>query len=71
MELEKTALPGVSVIVPRRFGDARGWFSETWNRARMAEAELACDFVQDNYSYSADAGTLRRLHYQAPPHAQT
>lgn len=71
VELEETALPGVSVIVPRRFGDARGWFSETWNRAQMAEAGLACDFVQDNHSYSADAGTLRGLHYQAPPHAQT
>ncbi|MBI1415662.1 MAG: dTDP-4-dehydrorhamnose 3,5-epimerase [Limimaricola sp.] len=70
MELEQTALPGVLILTPRRFGDARGWFSETWHRDRLAAAGLALDFVQDNHSFSADAGTLRGLHYQAPPHAQ-
>lgn len=71
MEIADTALPGVKRLVPRRFGDSRGFFSETWNAARMAEAELTFDWVQDNHSYSAEAGTVRGLHYQAPPMAQT
>lgn len=70
MQIEKTALSGVVVITPRRFGDARGWFSETWNAERMAEADLDLAFVQDNHSFSATKGTLRGLHYQRPPHAQ-
>lgn len=70
MQIEQTALPGVVVISPRRFGDARGWFSETWNADRMAGAGLDLHFVQDNHSFSATPGTLRGLHYQRPPHAQ-
>ena len=70
MKVETTALDGVVILTPRRFGDDRGWFSETWNATRMAEAGLAIDFVQDNHSMSAQVGTLRGLHYQAPPHAQ-
>lgn len=70
LDIQETSLPGVMLLVPRRFGDARGWFSETWNKARMAEAGLAHDWVQDNQSFSASAGTVRGLHYQAPPFAQ-
>lgn len=70
MQIEKTALPDILVLTPRRFVDARGFFAETWNRARMADAGLDFDFVQDNHSVSASAGTLRGLHFQAPPHAQ-
>ncbi len=71
MQIETTTLPGVLQITPRRFGDARGWFSETWNRAALAEAGLDWpDFVQDNHSYSQPRHTLRGLHYQRPPHAQ-
>jgi dTDP-4-dehydrorhamnose 3,5-epimerase len=70
MRVETTSLPGVVVLVPRRFGDARGWFSETWSRPRLAEAGIDLDFVQDNHSFSAIPGTLRGLHYQAPPRAQ-
>lgn len=70
LAIEETALPGVLVLTPRRFGDARGFFSESWNRARMAERGLDLDFVQDNHSFSARAGTVRGLHFQAPPHAQ-
>lgn len=70
MQIEETALPGVLILTPRRFGDARGFFAETWNRARMAEAGITADFVQDNHSLSARKGTLRGLHFQAPPHAQ-
>lgn len=70
MQIDETALPGVSILTPARFGDARGWFSESWNRDRMHALGLDLDFVQDNHSYSAEKGTLRGLHYQAPPHAQ-
>ncbi|MGI3165186.1 dTDP-4-dehydrorhamnose 3,5-epimerase [Pseudooceanicola sp. 200-1SW] len=70
MDITPTDLPEVLILTPRRFGDARGFFSETWNAARMAEAGLDLTFVQDNHSFSQAAGTLRGLHYQAPPHAQ-
>lgn len=70
MQIEQTSLPGVVILTPARFGDARGFFSETWNRRRLAEAGIDIDFVQDNHSVSAKAGTLRGLHFQSPPHAQ-
>ena len=70
MQIEPTRLPEVLVLTPRRFGDARGWFSETWNAMRMAEAGLDLPWVQDNHSFSAAKGTLRGLHYQQPPKAQ-
>lgn len=70
LDITPCAIPDVKLIVPRRFGDDRGWFCESWNAARMAEAGLDFAFVQDNHSFSARAGTLRGLHYQAPPHAQ-
>ena len=57
-------------ITPRRFADARGWFSETWQRDRFEAAGVAADFVQDNHSYSAPAFTLRGIHFQTPPFAQ-
>lgn len=70
MDITETRLPGVLRIVPRRFADTRGYFSETWNARRMAEAGLDIAFVQDNHSYSAARFTVRGLHYQRPPHAQ-
>ena len=70
MIIEETALSGVLVITPARFGDGRGWFSETWNAQRMVQAGISVDFVQDNHSMSGAVGTLRGLHYQSPPHAQ-
>ncbi len=70
MQVEHTDLPGVLILTPRRFGDARGWFTETFSAPRMAEAGIAVDWVQDNHSFSAAKGTLRGLHYQAPPRAQ-
>ena len=70
MKVTPTALPGVVILEPRRFGDHRGWFMESWSRPRMVEAGLDVDWVQDNHSYSAAAGTVRGLHYQAPPRAQ-
>jgi dTDP-4-dehydrorhamnose 3,5-epimerase len=70
MKIEPTDLPDVMVLTPARFGDDRGWFSETFNAARMAALGLDMVWVQDNHSMSAKAGTLRGLHYQSPPHAQ-
>jgi dTDP-4-dehydrorhamnose 3,5-epimerase len=70
MQIEPTRLPDVMILTPQRFGDARGWFSETWNAGRMADAGFSMAFVQDNHSMSAAAGTLRGLHYQSAPHAQ-
>ncbi len=70
MQIEDTPLEGVKVITPPRFGDARGFFSETWSRPKLAAAGIGIDFVQDNHSLSATPGTVRGLHFQAPPHAQ-
>jgi dTDP-4-dehydrorhamnose 3,5-epimerase len=70
MQIEKTALDGILILTPRRFGDPRGFFAETWNLRRFEEAGIAADFLQDNHSLSARAGTVRGLHFQAPPHAQ-
>lgn len=71
MRIEKTPLPGVLALTPARHGDARGFFSESWNRRSLQQAGLDLpDFVQDNHSMSRAVGTLRGLHYQAPPHAQ-
>lgn len=59
------------LIQPRRFGDARGWFEEVWNEERfMALTGVGTRFVQDNASRSSSAGTVRGLHFQAPPFAQ-
>lgn len=61
---------GVLEIVPRRFGDDRGFFAETWNKERFEQAGVANEWCQDNQSLSAEPGTLRGLHYQTPPFAQ-
>ncbi|MDU8913998.1 dTDP-4-dehydrorhamnose 3,5-epimerase [Aestuariicoccus sp. MJ-SS9] len=70
MEVTPTSIADVLILTPRRFGDARGFFSETWNAKRMREAGLDLEFVQDNQSLSEKIGTLRGLHFQSPPHAQ-
>lgn len=70
LDVTQTKLPRVLLLEPRSFGDNRGHFSETWNRARMAGHGLDYDFVQDNQSLSAATGTVRGLHFQTPPHAQ-
>jgi dTDP-4-dehydrorhamnose 3,5-epimerase len=71
VKIEDTGLPGLKVLTPRRFGDARGFFCESWNRRVLAEHGLDFGFVQDNHSLSAAVNTVRGLHFQAPPHAQT
>lgn len=69
-EIRPTGLAGVLEIVPARFGDTRGFFSETYNAARLAGAGIDLVFVQDNHSLSARRGVLRGLHYQLAPRAQ-
>ena len=64
------ALPEVLLITPKRHGDARGWFAETWSEKVMAQAGLTRPFVQDNQAFNAVKGTLRGLHFQTAPHAQ-
>lgn len=70
MLIEQTPLTGVMVITPARFGDHRGFFSESYNRAKLADHGLHYDFVQDNHSLSDTIGTVRGLHFQVPPKAQ-
>ncbi|AUH66438.1 dTDP-4-dehydrorhamnose 3,5-epimerase [Paracoccus zhejiangensis] len=71
MQIERTAISEVLILTPARRGDERGFFAESWNRKTLREAGVDLpEFVQDNHSLSRQAGTLRGLHYQAPPHAQ-
>jgi len=71
MHIAPTSLKGVTIITPRRFGDHRGFFSESWNKATLEAAGLRLPvFVQDNHSMSRDVGTVRGLHFQSPPNAQ-
>jgi dTDP-4-dehydrorhamnose 3,5-epimerase len=64
------AIPAVKLIEPKRFGDHRGFFSETYSRAAFREAGIDLEFVQDNHSLSQEVGTLRGLHFQTAPFAQ-
>ncbi|CAN5385596.1 dTDP-4-dehydrorhamnose 3,5-epimerase [soil metagenome] len=70
MEIRRLAIPDVVEIVPARQGDARGFFSEVYSERALAEAGVAMVCVQENHSYSAAAGVVRGLHFQAPPAAQ-
>ncbi|WP_227271798.1 dTDP-4-dehydrorhamnose 3,5-epimerase [Roseobacter weihaiensis] len=70
MQVETTKLADVFILTPKRFGDARGFFSESWSQRAMAGAGFHFDWVQDNHSLSMQVGTVRGLHFQAPPHAQ-
>lgn len=70
MEVTPLEIAEVLLIRPRRFGDDRGWFEETWNQKKLEQAGLDIRFVQDNQSLSRAVGTVRGLHFQAPPFAQ-
>lgn len=70
MKVESLAIPDVKLVTPKRHGDDRGYFSETYNERLFAEAGIKARFVQDNHSYSKLKGTVRGLHFQSPPHAQ-
>jgi dTDP-4-dehydrorhamnose 3,5-epimerase len=67
---ESLAIPDLKLVRARKFGDARGYFRETYSALAFAEAGLVLNFVQDNHSLSAEQGTVRGLHYQAAPYAQ-
>lgn len=71
MKFTKTNLEDVLVVEPAVFGDHRGWFMETYSEAKFQEQNIHYQFVQDNQSYSAVKGTLRGLHFQLNPKAQT
>lgn len=64
------AIPDVKLIVPQRFGDSRGFFSEVYSRATMRAAGVGMEFIQDNHSRSAKVGTVRGLHFQTPTFTQ-
>lgn len=70
ISVERTPLLGVVVITPDRFGDHRGFFSESYSSKALDEHGITTQFVQDNHSLSTTQGTIRGLHFQAPPHAQ-
>lgn len=70
LRVEPTAIPDVLLLTPRRHGDERGALVEVYRRDRFAAAGLDAEFVQENHAWSAARGTVRGLHFQAPPHAQ-
>jgi dTDP-4-dehydrorhamnose 3,5-epimerase len=70
LSVESTAIPEVKIVTPKRIGDHRGYFSETYNRQRFVAAGIDTEFVQDNHSLSAAVGTVRGLHFQSEPFGQ-
>ncbi|MBB3268196.1 dTDP-4-dehydrorhamnose 3,5-epimerase [Azospirillum sp. OGB3] len=70
MDVIALDIPDVKIIRPKKFGDHRGFFSETYSKKAFEAAGLRYDFVQDNQSLSAEVGTVRGLHFQLPPFAQ-
>ncbi|CCG09074.1 dTDP-4-dehydrorhamnose 3,5-epimerase [Pararhodospirillum photometricum] len=68
--VESLAIPEVKILRPKKHGDARGFFSETYTERDLAAAGLTLTFVQDNHAFSAEKGTVRGLHFQTPPFAQ-
>lgn len=69
--VESTSLEGVLLLVPRRFADDRGHFCEAYNREALNQVGIRREFIQDNQSFSRASGTVRGLHFQIPPFAQT
>jgi dTDP-4-dehydrorhamnose 3,5-epimerase len=70
MRIEPQRIPDVLLITPQKFGDNRGFFSETWSAPKLAAQGFAENFVQDNHSLSATPGTIRGLHCQVAPSIQ-
>ena len=70
MEIHDTDIEDIKIIMPIKHGDHRGFFSDTYNQGVLERAGINVNFVQDNQSLSQKRGTLRGLHYQAPPFAQ-
>lgn len=70
MQLTTSEIPDVKILSPKKFGDHRGFFSETYSRKALRELGIDLEFVQDNHSLSVEKGVIRGLHYQLPPMAQ-
>ena len=70
MQVVETQIPDVKVLIPKRFKDARGFFSETYNAQTLRSLGIEADFVQDNQSLSVEKGVVSGLHYQLNPMAQ-
>ncbi len=70
MQVMETDIPDVKLLTPKRFDDSRGFFSESWNARTLASAGIDARFVQDCHSHNIAAGTVRGLHFQAPPAQQ-
>ena len=70
MKIESLEIPDVRLITPKVFGDARGYFFETWRENALQEAGIDVHFVQDNQAMSGPPGTVRGLHFQLSPKAQ-
>jgi dTDP-4-dehydrorhamnose 3,5-epimerase len=70
LKVESAQVPDVKIITPTKFSDSRGFFSETYSRRSYSEVGIDMEFVQDNHVSSAEAGTVRGLHFQSPPFAQ-
>lgn len=70
VDVETTAIPEIKIVRPKRHGDDRGFFSEWYNRPALADRGIAAAFIQDNLALSVQQGTVRGLHFQAPPFAQ-
>ena len=71
MKVIETKIPGVLIVETDVFGDHRGYFTETYSKPKYEKLGITVDFVQDNMSFSAQKGTLRGLHWQNPPYAQS
>jgi len=70
IEVRQLEIPGLLEIVPRRYEDPRGFFSETFNQGEFAARGIDLSWIQDNHAYSGRRGILRGLHFQRPPFAQ-
>jgi dTDP-4-dehydrorhamnose 3,5-epimerase len=67
---DRLEISDVILVRVRKFADSRGHFLETFRKFEFGEMGIGCEFLQDNQAYSAQAGTVRGLHFQVPPHAQ-
>lgn len=70
MQVIDTEIRGLKILLPKKIGDNRGFFSEVYSQRALADAGITANFIQDNHSLSAEKGVVRGLHYQLPPMAQ-
>ena len=70
MEIYSLSIPDIKIIKPKKFGDHRGYFSETFNEKSLLDLGINLKFIQDNQSLSVEKNILRGLHFQSPPFAQ-